>query len=318
MKKRIFSSTIVVSVIVLAFASRLITPYIFDAIMCILAIMGTYEVSKVFKNANKPNYVSFALAFPVVMYIGLLIGLHYQRNYIFYFAYFLILFIALIIAIFIVGLFDKNNKNLENNNQNQKNSITKIAFNKAMNTAYLFIYPSLFFFSLLLLNHLPDIASFATAFAKYKGFDIFITFMLLFVFVVTTMTDTFALLVGMFIGGRKLCPKISANKTFAGAGGGLFFGTLLGYFLYLIFATNSNFMTFFTSIGGKREYIILIAIAGSIFTQLGDIWASFLKRKGNVKDFGNLLPGHGGVMDRVDGLIVTSFITTFITIMLLI
>ena len=316
MKKRIFSSTIVVSIIVLAFASRLLTPYIFDAIMCILAIMGTYEVSKVFKNANKPNYVSFALAFPVVMYIGLLIGLHYQRNYIFYFSYFLILFIALILAIFIVGIFDKNNKNLENNTQ--KTSTLKVAFNKAMNTAYLFIYPSLFFFSLLLLNHLPNIASFASAFAKYKGFSTFITFMLLFVFIVTTMTDTFALLVGMYIGGRKLCPKISANKTVAGACGGLFFGTLLGYFLYLIFATNTNFMTFFTSIGGKREYIILIAMAGSIFTQLGDIWASFLKRKGNVKDFGNLLPGHGGVMDRVDGLIVTSFITTFITIMLLI
>ena len=221
-------------------------------------------------------------------------------------------------VIFIVGLFDKNNKNTENNEQDNKSGLAKIAFNKAMNTAYLFIYPSLFFFSLLLLNHLPNIASFATAYAKFKGFDIFVTFILLFVFTVTTMTDTFALLVGMFIGGRKLCPKISANKTVAGAGGGLFFGTLLGYFLYLIFTTNSNFMTFFTSIGGKREYIILIALAGSIFTQLGDIWASFLKRKANVKDYGNLLPGHGGVMDRVDGLIVTSLITTIITILFLI
>lgn len=318
MKKRIFSSSIVVLIIILAFASRLITPYIFDVIMSLLAVMGCYEVSKVFKSANKPNYTSFALAFPIVMYIGLLIGIFYKRNYIFYFAYFLILFVALVLAIYIVALFDKKNNSNENIELGLNMSNSKFAFNKAMNTAYLFIYPSLFFFSLTLLNHLPNIASFATTYSNTKGFNIFITFMLLFVFVVTTMTDTFALLVGMFIGGRKLCPKISANKTVAGAGGGLFFGTLLGYFLYLIFTTNSTFMSFFTSIGGKTEYIILIAIAGSIFTQLGDIWASLLKRKANVKDYGNLLPGHGGVMDRVDGLIVTSLITTFITILFLI
>ena len=315
MKKRIFSSGIVVAIIVIAFASRLITPYIFDGIMGVLAIMGCYEVSKVFKAANKPNYTSFAMAFPIVSYIGLIIGMHYQRNYIFFLAYFLILLLALILAIFIVGLCDKNNNERENQEMSLNMTPTRFAFNKAMNTTYLFIYPSLFFFSLSLLNHIPDLAGFNIA---SKGLNLFITFMLIFIFVVTTMTDTFALLVGMFIGGRKLCPKISANKTVAGAGGGLFFGTLLGYFLYLIFMTNKTFGQFFTSIGGKTEYIILIAIVGSIFTQLGDIWASLIKRKGNVKDYGNLLPGHGGVMDRVDGLIVNSLVTTIIVFLLLV
>lgn len=114
---------------------------------------------------------------------------------------------------------------------------------------------------------------------------------ILFLFIVVWSADTAAYFTGRAIGGPKLAPSISPGKTWAGFAGGLIAPTLLafGFALWL----------------GNTSAIMLAAVGAglAIASQLGDLAESAIKRTFHVKDSGNILPGHGGLFDRVDGLI---------------
>ena len=94
---------------------------------------------------------------------------------------------------------------------------------------------------------------------------------------------------GKIFKGPKLTP-ISPNKTFTGSAGSLILSTIVVSFLSFFFINTLNFK------------IVLIALITSLFCQLGDLLFSFLKRKANLKDTGKILPGHGGILDRLDGI----------------
>ena len=147
----------------------------------------------------------------------------------------------------------------------------------------------------------------------------FTWFILLSVFVVSMVTDTMAYVVGSTLKGPKLCPLISPNKTISGALGGLFFGSGISVALWGVFTTSFAFNYELSRIGGSWWAILLLAMAGSVLTQVGDIVASALKRKSRVKDYGTIFPGHGGVMDRVDGIVFNAmFVFLSYTLMYLI
>lgn len=110
-------------------------------------------------------------------------------------------------------------------------------------------------------------------------------------YAVVWLTDIAAYFAGRFIGGPKLAPAISPKKTWSGAIGGTLFGVIGGVAV-------SAYAT-----GHLAAMHVVIALAVSIFSQAGDIFESFVKRKFGKKDSSGLLPGHGGVMDRVDGFI---------------
>ena len=104
--------------------------------------------------------------------------------------------------------------------------------------------------------------------------------------------------VGKLIGGRKLI-SISPNKTVSGAYGSVIF-TLIGTTFFILLLKKINISTI------KIEFsfvFYLWLLLMSIYCQIGDIFVSYLKRKAKVKDSGNILPGHGGILDRVDGII---------------
>ncbi|MDI6602101.1 MAG: phosphatidate cytidylyltransferase [Thermoanaerobacteraceae bacterium] len=113
-------------------------------------------------------------------------------------------------------------------------------------------------------------------------------------------TDTFAFLTGKLIGRHKLIPKISPNKTIEGAIGGLIASSLLS--IIYIYVIVSKFNILLPDIFA----ILIVSLIGSLFSQLGDLSASAIKRQCRIKDFGNIIPGHGGILDRFDGLIFTS------------
>jgi phosphatidate cytidylyltransferase len=118
------------------------------------------------------------------------------------------------------------------------------------------------------------------------------------VFAVTWLNDTAAYLVGRSFGESKLLPAISPGKTRIGSAAGLLAGALTGMLAAWIFGLPINVATA-AGIG------LLLAIAG----QLGDLAESLIKRSLGVKDMGNLIPGHGGMLDRVDALLFTFPIT---------
>ena len=108
-------------------------------------------------------------------------------------------------------------------------------------------------------------------------------------------SDTFAYFIGCKFGKRKLCPTVSPNKSVEGSIGGIA-GVVISFtILTIIGNTYFNFNM-------NLVYWILIAIVASIVGQMGDLTESAIKRYIGIKDFGNLMPGHGGVLDRFDSL----------------
>jgi phosphatidate cytidylyltransferase len=110
------------------------------------------------------------------------------------------------------------------------------------------------------------------------------------------LTDTFALFTGMLIGKHKLAPSVSPKKTVEGAIGGAVFGVLT----FVVAGIISEKVT------GVDVSLPLFAAAGlitSVIGQFGDLFMSVIKRHCDLKDFGNLMPGHGGILDRFDSLI---------------
>lgn len=116
---------------------------------------------------------------------------------------------------------------------------------------------------------------------------------IIYIFLIAIITDTFALITGSKIGKNKLSPLISPNKTIEGAFGGSIMGTLVAS-TYLIECGVVNSSTLF---------IIIMTLVLSIIGQIGDLAFSAIKRYYGIKDFSNLIPGHGGILDRLDSII---------------
>ena len=124
-------------------------------------------------------------------------------------------------------------------------------------------------------------------------------FYILVAFLLTMVPDSGAYFVGRALGKRKLAPIISPNKTVEGAIG----GTLSGVAAMLLYALVLQLLFGFTV---NYLYAIIYGILGSLGSILGDLSFSVIKRQAKIKDYGNLLPGHGGILDRFDSTIVVA------------
>ena len=159
------------------------------------------------------------------------------------------------------------------------------------------VYPALFIACMLVLNAMPHNSTLA----------------LLMAFVIPSCADTFAYLVGITFKGKKLCPTISPNKTISGAIGGLLGGAIGTVVLYLL--CKDSFVY-----GGAISPIILFILVGivtALLTEVGDLAESVIKRKFGIKDMGKLLPGHGGILDRIDGVMFAAAFLTFVYTLLI-
>ena len=123
--------------------------------------------------------------------------------------------------------------------------------------------------------------------------------------------DTCAYVVGKLIGRKKIFPVLSPKKSLEGCIGGLLGAALLGW-LYGHFFVENAFPD--QAVSGM---IAVICAVGAIISMVGDLAASAIKRNHDIKDYGKLIPGHGGIMDRFDSVIVTAPMTYFMTIFLL-
>ena len=120
--------------------------------------------------------------------------------------------------------------------------------------------------------------------------------------------DTFAYLVGMTIGKHKLAPVLSPKKSIEGSIGGVVASIILGVVYTYIFREH------FTMFNNPMLCVGIICGVTSIISQLGDLAASGIKRNYDIKDYGKLIPGHGGVLDRFDSVIFTSPVIFFFII----
>lgn len=135
----------------------------------------------------------------------------------------------------------------------------------------------------------------------------FSAFYLLLVFSAAWISDTGAYFTGLALGKHKLCPEISPKKTVEGAIGGLV-SAIISYVVI-----GFIFKSIYPNIEVNFILLLIIAPLASILGMMGDLSASVIKREYNIKDYGNIMPGHGGVMDRFDSIL---FVLPFIYIIL--
>ena len=124
-------------------------------------------------------------------------------------------------------------------------------------------------------------------------------------------TDTGAYFSGRTIGGPKIAPRISPSKTWAGLIGGMFFAALWLMMVVGVFHWTTGYESIGELFDAARDDVAGAALVGAVLAvaaQAGDFFESWLKRKAGVKDSSNLIPGHGGVFDRIDGMLPVALI----------
>lgn len=127
-------------------------------------------------------------------------------------------------------------------------------------------------------------------------------YLLLYLISITVFTDTFAYLIGSLIGKHKMAPEMSPKKSWEGFVAGLVGGSIISLIVY------NNL------VGNIDIKIIFLSICLTIVGQLGDLVFSKIKRENDIKDFSNIMPGHGGVLDRLDSFIFVVLTFVFISL----
>ena len=164
-----------------------------------------------------------------------------------------------------------------------------------------YLYPSVFLLVLTGCNHMPD----------YSEIGI------LFVFVICPFADSLAYVFGRLFGRwlpKKLAPTVSPNKTLIGGFGGLVGGALGAvciFFVYYGLLEPCDLNTEWLNL----VFFIALGVLTAAFTEFGDLVESAVKRKLEIKDMGRLLPGHGGILDRIDSTLYAGLIVCFVLTM---
>lgn len=185
-----------------------------------------------------------------------------------------------VMYLYIVGLFIIYMADMQN-----------IALKDIAKAFFLTVYVSFLFAHIILVRNM-----------EYGHFLIWIVLIGAFV------TDTAALFGGKFFGKHKLCPKLSPKKTIEGSIGGII-GCIAGTVIFCLICRFGFDMEI------NYGWAVVTGFGASIISQLGDLSASCIKRQFGIKDYGKIMPGHGGVMDRFDSLI---FVAPFVYYMLLV
>ncbi|MCL2555761.1 MAG: phosphatidate cytidylyltransferase [Firmicutes bacterium] len=281
MKKRLITGLIIaliwagIAVVSIVLEGRLF--YVFDVFVLVLAVVSCFEVTRLIKQKFAKPYEILIIATIFLSFSAYFILDQFSHTQDFAILAFIGVIVLAIALSFVLVKFSKIKSTQH-----------------AVTTSFVLIYPLSLFLFMLGINTIPLIHIRAAS--------------ILLLFLIAPLTDTFAFLTGSILKGPKLAPKISPKKTISGAFGGLIGGVLAGILVFGMIV--SGLFDFFSlrpiSANLDIMHFIFIGLLGSIFTQAGDLIASMVKRKANAKDFSNLLPGHGGIMDRIDGMLMAA------------
>lgn len=278
MKKRLITGAVYVAVLLAFYVGKLLTgsPLVFDALLFLFTILGTFEMTRAMGDridrferwivfcCSLGVMLGYSLSDVLFLYAG---GPNYAPQVTF--------------AIFMAGTAVLCSLLVF---RHEKTSLSSLGYSFLS-----LVYPTLFLLLVSGVNHLPS----------YSEIGI------LFVFAICPFADCFAFLFGMLLKKKfpqKLAPNVSPNKTLIGGFGGLLggaIGAVCIFFVYYGFIRPEN-------IGEKLISLIFfvgLGVLTAAFAELGDLVESAFKRKLEIKDMGKILPGHGGVLDRIDSVL---------------
>ena len=249
---------------------------VFPIAIGLLCFIGVYEMSKCLGFDKKyflsvPMYLA-ALVIPMLRHDGYAVLINTNQ---FYMSLTLVVFFGLLIYTLAYVMLNKN----------------RVKVSEALTFYVMSIYVIGCFASMVLVRYSP--ANLATD-GYVDGVYVY-----LLAFIGAWVCDTFAYFVGKFFGKHKLIPEISPKKTIEGSIGGIVF-TVGAFALYALIVNN----VFEQQLSYVK--LCIIGLVLSIVSQIGDLIASTVKRQYNLKDYGNLFPGHGGVLDRFDSVMLTA------------
>lgn len=314
MKQRVLTGAALTAFMILLFFTKSITPYVFDAFIIYIAVSGGIEMSNLLAKFDFYNNKLAVIIYPFLSY-GLFKLCSMQELSLYLL---IVLQIALLIlvtgVVMLIGFICKKRSENEIKTRKLNCSVEQFSVFKSVQTLFVMIYPA---FIMLLLLFINNIQSLTYIFTSVSDYAISISlFLMLYVFVIPIFVDTFAMLTGIIFKGKKLCEKISPNKTISGAIGGLIWGVLASVALFYIFNSIDSYRILFIALNLTWWKMLIVGLISAVLCQLGDIFESFIKRKANVKDSGDLLPGHGGILDRMDSHFA-NIIVTFIFMLIL-
>lgn len=278
MKKRVLTGIGYAVVLISFYAIKLlVSDYCFDAVPWIIAMVGTFEMARACSLTKAQKWLTVGFA---IVNTPLFVVMELWQKL----GYFTL--IATMIAVLLIAvssiIYDYQNTTID--------QIGK--------TVLTIVYPNLFLDFLIVINHMD-----------HNGLLLF------YPFAITALTDVFAFQFGRWFHKffpAKLSPVISPNKTVIGAIGGFFGGIASSILLFFIWKN------FFVPEYGQKEFIafIVMGLLVAFVTEVGDLVESAIKRKAGIKDMGNCLPGHGGMLDRFDSALYTTVVTFVVFVLI--
>ena len=274
MKTRILTSVVIIAVMTAVLC--LSGTVVYPIALSVLAVMATFEILRVFGMEK-----SYVVSIPAYAVSGVMPLLAYvmselmrRPEYEFVIALALVLFV-LMLYLFVVAVFSKG----------------ALKFSSLSSVQVMVIYVASAFSALSIINCIDGIGLFCVGMVLIGAW----------------ISDVMAYFSGYFFGKHKLIPEVSPKKTIEGSIGAVI-GTGLTMLLYGLIVSLVTDLT--------PNYLVL-AISGPILSligQIGDLFASLLKREHGIKDYGNLMPGHGGIMDRFDSILAVACATMIIVL----
>ncbi len=292
---------ICVSVLFLTFY---VSGLVYDIFILLLMIVAAHEMTNALSfRFDKPGFVmqvlTILVSYAVFKAVGVFTaetdpyGFHAMMSY-------AVALVAMFIVIFVA--------NMASSRRTGESVIASL---------FCMIYPVAIMFFLIALNHLPG-AQEGLAFngwvydpsaggdyaPNYKAIAIIL------VFISASASDILAFVFGSSFKGPKFAPMISPKKTVSGAIGGFLGGVLGGAIVFGMSFSGIGGLTGLDSDWHVSLILYLsLGLCVGVATEVGDLMASYIKRYCGVKDYGTLIPGHGGIMDRMDGMMVAAFVT---------
>ena len=298
MKKRAITSVFIVLVVGLAIASMIWLKEVFDIFVAMICVISASEVCNMLSIKEKPHNRFMACMYVAVLYVPVIFAENSSVNIGELFLWLVVAFISWSVLSLIIDII-KAIKNKES---------VKTSLISTANTMLVGIYPALFLSMFFIIGHLDGYLSIPN---KYTSL-----WLVVMIFAITMLSDTFAYLVGSTLKGPKVCPKISPNKSWSGCIGGLIGGMVGALAIWGILHVNA-FESILATLNMNVWGFVGVGIVGSIISQIGDFFESYLKRRTGIKDSGNLFPGHGGMLDRIDALMFNLlFITIFVVLVI--